>query len=105
MKDNSQECRIWLRLALKPLAVLATLTLFLWLGAWFDTRIANHIAHAAPVALPDPVCPVGMEQNGGLCYTPARKASLTRRGQCWRQCGAGGAGSHPYRDGRDADYA
>jgi hypothetical protein len=29
----SAECRIWLRLALKPLAVLATLAVFLWLGA------------------------------------------------------------------------
>ncbi len=85
----SQECRIWLRLTVKPLAVLATLALFLWLGAWFDTQIANHIAHAAPVALPDPICPVGMEQNGLLCYPPCEQGFAGAGPVCFQKCPTG----------------
>ncbi len=85
----SQECRLWLRLALKPLAVLATLALFLWLGAWFDTQIANHIAHAESTEIQTLACWPGTEQNGELCY-PLCQEGFTGAGPvCYKKCPAG----------------
>ncbi|MCE7988580.1 MAG: tandem-95 repeat protein [Caldilinea sp. CFX5] len=85
----SQECRIWLRLALKPLAVLAVLALFLWLGAWFDTQIANHIAHAESTEIQVLACPPGTEQSGELCY-PLCQHGFTGNGPvCDLKCPSG----------------
>ena len=85
----SQECRIWLRLALKPLAVMATLAVLLWLGAWFDARIANHVAHAESTEIQTLACPTGTEQNGQLCY-PLCEAGFTGAGPvCYKNCPVG----------------
>ena len=85
----SAECRIWLRLALKPLAVLATLAVFLWLGAWFDTQIANHIAHAETNEQLPPTCPVGLVYDAGLCYTPCPAGFDGVGPLCYKKCPAG----------------
>ena len=85
----SHECRIWLRLTVKPLAVLATLAVMLWLGAWFDTQIANHIAHAESTEIQTLACPTGTEQNGQLCY-PLCEAGFTGAGPvCYKNCPVG----------------
>ena len=79
---GSQECRIWLRLARKPLAVFATLALVVWLGAWVDARIAH-------AETQDLACPAGTEQDGQLCY-PLCEAGFTGNGPvCYRNCPAG----------------
>jgi hypothetical protein len=92
----SQECRIWLRLALKPLAVLATLALFLWVGAWFDTQIANHIAHAEAVVSSDAsaiqalACAPGTTQVGDRCYPPCQPGDtpIANEPLCAKPCPA-----------------
>ncbi|MCE7985582.1 MAG: tandem-95 repeat protein [Caldilinea sp. CFX5] len=82
----SQECRVWLRLALKPLAVLATLAVFLWLGAWFDTQIANHVAHAQ---IQQFVCPAGLEESGRRCYPPCEEGLTGIGPTCFKACPSG----------------
>ncbi len=79
---GSQECRIWLRMTLKPAAVMATLAVMLWLGAWFDARIAH-------AETQDLACPAGTEQDGQLCY-PLCEAGFTGIGPvCYKNCPAG----------------
>jgi hypothetical protein len=85
----SHECRIWLRLTVKPLAVLATLAVMLWLGAWFDTQIANHIAHAESTEIQTLACWPGTEQNGALCY-PLCEPGFSGAGPvCYKNCPTG----------------
>ncbi|MCE7988596.1 MAG: tandem-95 repeat protein [Caldilinea sp. CFX5] len=83
---RSAECRIWLRLAVKPLVVLAVLALFLWLGAWFDTQIANHIAHAESTEIQGLACLPGTEQDGALCYTPCQEGFTGAGPICYKKC-------------------
>jgi hypothetical protein len=78
----SPECRIWLRLALKPLAVIATLAVMLWLGAWVDARLAH--AQTAPLA-----CPAGTEQNGALCYPLCQPGFYGVGPACYQDCPTG----------------
>ena len=79
---GSQECRIWLRLTRKPLTILAAVALMLWIGAWFDARLAH-------AETQDLACPSGTEQNGQLCY-PLCEAGFTGDGPvCYRNCPAG----------------
>lgn len=79
---GSDECRIWLRLMRKPLALFATLALVLWLGAWLDAQIAH-------AETQDLACPAGTEQDGQLCY-PLCEAGFTGNGPvCYRNCPAG----------------
>ncbi len=78
----SHELRIWLRFALKPLAVVATLAMMLWLGAWFDARIAY--AQTAPLA-----CPAGTEQDGALCYPLCQAGFYGVGPACYKDCPAG----------------
>jgi hypothetical protein len=85
----SQELRLWLRLALKPLAVLATLALFLWVGAWFDTQIAARVAHAESTEIQALACPVGLEQSGALCYPPCQEGFYGDGPICVKRCPAG----------------
>lgn len=86
---GSSECRIWLRMGLKPLAVLALLALFLWLGAWCDTQIAGHIAYAESAEIQTLACPVGMEQSGALCYPPCQDGFYGDGPICVKRCPAG----------------
>ena len=79
---GSHELRIWLRFALKPLAVLATLAVMLWLGAWFDAQIAY--AETAPLA-----CPAGTEQDGALCYPLCQAGFYGVGPACYKDCPAG----------------
>lgn len=78
----SHECRIWLRLALKPIAVLAMLAVVLWLGAWVDARLAH--AQVAPLA-----CPAGTEQDGALCYPLCQDGFYGVGPACYKDCPAG----------------
>lgn len=86
---GSQECRLWGRLALKPLAVLATLALFLWLGAWCDSRLAAHIAHAESTELQALACPTDLEQSGALCYPKCQEGFYGDGPICVKRCPAG----------------
>lgn len=75
----SPECRIWLRMALKPLAVFGIICLLFWVGGQVDA----HIAHAATNTL---ACPAGQEQGGGLCY-PLCQADYYGVGPvCYKNC-------------------
>ncbi len=85
----SQECRIWLRLALKPVAVLATLAVFLWLGAWFDTQIAGHLAYAESTEVQTLACPTNLEQSGALCYPKCEDGFYGDGPICVKRCPAG----------------
>lgn len=79
---GSQECRIWLRLTLKPLAIMATLAVMLWLGAWVDAKLAY-------AETQDLACPAGTEQDGQLCY-PLCEAGFTGEGPvCYKNCPTG----------------
>jgi len=86
---GSQECRIWGRLALKPLVVLATLALLLWVGAWFDTQIANHIAHAESTEVQTLACPTNLEQSGALCYPKCQDGFYGDGPICVKRCPTG----------------
>lgn len=85
----SQECRIWLRFALKPLAVLTFLAVLLWLGAWVDLQIAAHVARAEATELQALACPVGLEQNGALCYPKCQDGFYGDGPLCVKRCPAG----------------
>lgn len=85
----SQECRIWLRFTLKPLAVLATLALLLWIGAWCDSQLATHIAHAESSATQTVACPTDLEQSGGLCYPKCKDGFYGDGPLCVKYCPAG----------------
>jgi hypothetical protein len=87
----SSECRIWLRMAGKPVAVIATLAVMLWLGAWFDMQIAQHIAHAETNEISEIqalACPAGTEQNGALCYPPCQDGFVGDGPVCYKKCPA-----------------
>lgn len=75
----SQELRIWLRMARKPVAVIATLAVMLWLGAWFDTQIAR-------AAITELACPAGTEQNGALCYPLCQAGYYGEGPVCYQNC-------------------
>lgn len=77
----SQELRIWLRMAVKPLAVMAMLAVLLWLGAWFDAQIAY--AETADLA-----CPAGMQQDGALCYPLCQDGYYGIGPVCYQDCPA-----------------
>ncbi len=85
----SQELRIWLRFALKPLAVLATLAILLWLGTWFDAQIAVYIAHAEAAEVQTLACPTGLEQNGVLCYPKCQEGFYGDGPICVKRCPTG----------------
>lgn len=75
----SQECRIWLRMALKPLAVFGLVCLLFWIGGQVD----RHIAHAATQTL---ACPADQEQNGGLCYPLCQDDYYGDGPVCYKNC-------------------
>lgn len=85
----SQELRIWLRFALKPLAVLATLVILLWLGVWLDTQIAHQIARAEATEIQALACPVGLEQSGALCYPKCQEGFYGDGPICVKRCPTG----------------
>ncbi|MCX6049691.1 MAG: Ig-like domain-containing protein [Chloroflexi bacterium] len=78
----SQECRIWLRMALKPLAVFGLVCLLFWIGGQVDA----HLAHAATDTL---ACPVGQEADGGLCYPPCQLDYYGIGPVCYKNCPSG----------------
>lgn len=86
---GSQECRIWLRFMLKPLAVLATLVLLLWLGAWCDSQLALHIARAESTATQTLACPTNLEQSGALCYPKCQDGFYGDGPICVKRCPTG----------------
>jgi len=85
----SQELRIWLRFALKPLAVLATLAILLWLGAWLDTQMLSRIAYAEATEGQALACPVGLEQSGALCYPKCQEGFYGDGPICVKRCPTG----------------
>ncbi len=76
---GSQELRIWLRMAIKPLAVMVTLAIMLWLGAWCDAQIAH-------AETQDLACPVGTEQDGALCYPLCEDGFYGKGPVCYKNC-------------------
>jgi len=82
----SQELRIWLRMAVKPLAVMVTLAIMLWLGAWCDAQLNRQIAQAETQDL---ACPAGTEQNGALCYPLCQDGYYGVGPVCYQDCPPG----------------
>lgn len=78
----SAECRIWLRLALKPLAVFGVFCVLCWMGG----KLEPHVAHAATNSS---ACPTGLEQNGQLCYPPCQAGYDGAGPVCFQKCAAG----------------
>lgn len=85
----SQELRIWLRMAVKPLAVVTVLAVMLGLGAWFDAQIAAHIAHAEAAEVQTLACPADLEQNGALCYPKCQEGFYGDGPICVKRCPTG----------------
>ncbi|MFN8486485.1 MAG: Ig-like domain-containing protein [Caldilineaceae bacterium] len=75
----SSECRIWLRMALKPVAVFGVFCVLCWVGG----KLEPHVAHAATNTL---ACPVGLEQNGQLCYPQCKDGFYGDGPICVKPC-------------------
>jgi hypothetical protein len=78
----SHELRIWLRMGRRPLTVLALLAGLLWLGGWLDAQIAR-------AEIQELACPVGLEQNGALCYPLCESGFYGVGPVCFQHCPVG----------------
>lgn len=83
---HSAECRLWLRMAVKPLAVIVMMAGLLWLGGWLDTRLA-HAQSQTPIA-----CVLGETAVADKCYKvcPPDFEAIPANGlTCLQKCPSG----------------
>lgn len=73
----------WLRPVWQLTFVMTAVLLMIGFGRWLDMQTA-HADDTAPLA-----CPIGLEENAGLCYKPCDKDHTGVATKCYRNCAPG----------------